>query len=175
MAGFGVLLIALVVRQSIGRQFPTSPYYLSYGGALSWAWIRQLGDRPIVIIRYATTELGRAKFWNLAWPCLLASFVLLRRGCVPTAVWFWRMTLVAGFGASLFALLITPFHLQYELRTSMTRLMLQGFPLAALIMAEQMTASGWIGQIAATMRLEKNTDQIENVPRNPPNDAARAA
>jgi hypothetical protein len=171
--GFGVLLLLVGLRRAITRQLPVSPYYLSYSGALSWNWIRQLGDRPIVVIQYAATELARVKFWNLLWPCLLGSLVLLRRGRVPTVVWFWRITLVAGIGASLFALMITPYHLQYELRTSMTRLMLQGFPLAALILAEQMAASSWIGQLAETMRVER-TSREADAPQRSLDDIARA-
>ena len=148
VAGLTVLALLFGIRQAILHQLPDSPYYPSYFAALDWKWIQQLGDRPAVVLRYGLEELFRAKFWNLMWPCILGSLVLLRRGRAPTIVLFWRLTAVAGICGALLALVITPLHLEYELRTSFTRLMLHAFPLAVLIMSEQMAASGFSGQLA---------------------------
>jgi hypothetical protein len=163
LAGGGVLVLLFGIRQAILRQLPDSPYYPSHFAALDWQWIKQLGDRPAVVLRYGLEELVRAKFWNLMWPCILGSLVLLRRGRLPTVVWFWRLTAVAGICAALLALVITPLHLVYELRTSFTRLMLHAFPLAVLIMSEQLAASGWSGQLAETVRTaEPMTEPMED-------------
>lgn len=176
VAGGSVLIALLAVRQAVARQLPNSPYYPSYFAALNWSWIRQLADRPAVVFSYGLAELVRVKFWNLMWPCAIGSLVLLRRGKAPAAVLFWRFTVVAGFGASLFALVITPLHLEYELRTSFTRLMLHGFPIVALIMSEQWAASGWLGQIADTMRIDENPIQtVEQSERSRDIRSARAA
>jgi len=163
--GAGLLALIVGIRQTILHQLPDSPYYPSYFAALDWKWIRQLGDRPAVVLQYGLAEIARVKFWNLTWPCILASLVLLRRGRLPADVWFWRLTAVAGICASLLALVITPLHLEYELRTSFSRLMLHAFPLAALIMSEQMAASGWSGQLAETVRFDElaNEPAAENV------------
>ena len=156
LAGGSVLVLLVGIRQAILHQLPESPYYPSYFAALDWKWIQQLGDRPAVVLRYGFEELLRAKFWNLMWPCVLGSLVLLRRGRAPTVVWFWRLTTAAGICGTLLALVITPLHVQYELRTSCTRLLLHAFPLAVLIMSEQWAASGWSGQLAETMRADEN-------------------
>jgi hypothetical protein len=170
--GAGLLALIVGIRQTVLHQLPDSPYYPSYFAALDWKWIRQLGDRPAAVLRYGLTEIARVKFWNLMWPCILASLVLLRRGRLPAEVWFWRLTAVAGICAALFALVITPLHLEYELRTSFSRLMLHAFPLAVLIMAEQMAASGFSGQLAETVR----ADEVVDVPaENTVEDMARAA
>jgi hypothetical protein len=155
LAGLGVLVLLLGIRQAILHQLPNSPYYPSYFAALDWHWIKQLGDRPPVVLRYGFEELLRAKFWILTWPCILGSLVLLRRGRAPTVVLFWRLTAVAGICGALLALVITPLHLEYELRTSFTRLMLHAFPLAVLIMSEQMSASGFSGQLADVIRTDE--------------------
>ena len=78
-----------------------------------------------------------------------------------------------GNFAALFALVITPLHLEYELRTSFSRLMLHAFPLAVLIMAEQMAASGFSGQLAETVRVEEVVD--EPAAKNTVENMARAA
>jgi len=158
LVGGCTLLLLLGVRQMVLRQLPNSPYYPSYFAAVDWRWIRQLGDRPAVVLHYGLAELARAKFWNLLWPCTIGSLVLLRRGRLPAEIWFWRLTMLAGIGAMLAALVITPLHLEYELRTSFTRLLLHAFPLAILIMSEQMAASGWSGQLADVMRASDDSD-----------------
>ncbi|HEX3999215.1 MAG TPA: hypothetical protein VHX65_11745 [Pirellulales bacterium] len=158
VAGMVTLVVVAVVRDRISRQVPDSPYYPSYWAALDWRWIMQLADRPAVVFRYAAVELVRTRTWNLMWPCVIGSLVLLRRSRLPASVWFWRLTALAGIGASIFALVITPLHLEYELRTSFSRLLLHAFPLAALIMAEQMAASGWSGQLAQTMRADQEPE-----------------
>lgn len=171
LAGGGVFVLLFGVRQAILRQLPDSPYYPSYFAALDWHWIRQLADRPAVVLRYGFEELARAKFWNLMWPCILGSLVLLRRSRLPRVVWFWRLTTVAGMCGAFLALAITPLHLEYELRTSFSRLMLHAFPLAALIMCEQLAASGWSGQLANTVRADEPAKEqtedmvVENMAR----------
>ncbi len=59
IAGGSVLVALLLVRQAVARQLPNSPYYPSYFAALSWKWISQLADRPLIVFRYGLVELVR--------------------------------------------------------------------------------------------------------------------
>ena len=150
-AGLGVMvsICAVAAGAAAHRWQPAFEYYPSYFAALDWRWLRQLGDRVGPVLSYLGEELFRWRFWNLLWPCALGSLVLLRRGPTPDKVLFWRLAVV-GIAAGYAAVFITtPLHLQYQLMTSATRLMLHFFPICVLIMAEQLAASGWSRQVLA--------------------------
>ena len=98
------------------------------------------------MIVYVAQEFVRLRSWNLIWPAVLASVLVLKRGKVPPEVRFWRLTAL-GIAAAYFGVLVlTPLHLHYQFYTSTTRLLLHIYPLAVLIMSEQLAASGWSRQ-----------------------------
>ncbi|HEV2969562.1 MAG TPA: hypothetical protein VGY55_06195 [Pirellulales bacterium] len=145
---------AIALGTEAHRGMPNSPYYPSYAAALDWKWLKQLADRPWPVLIYASEEFFRVRFWNLIWPCLFAALCLLRRGRLPAHVWLWRLTAGGMAAAYLAVLVVTPLHLRYQLLTSTTRLMLHLYPLAVLIMSEQLAASGWSRQLTDIFRTE---------------------
>jgi hypothetical protein len=50
-----------------------------------------------------------------------------------------------AFAAYIGAFVVTPNHVHWHLATAFSRLLLHLFPLAVLILAEQVGASGWPG------------------------------
>ncbi len=148
-ASRGLLLCGAVAAGSAAHRWqPVFGYYPSYFAALEPHWLGQIGDRFWPVLSYCGAELLRFRFWNLIWPCVIGSLVLLRRGRTPDRVLFWRLTALGIAVGYLGVFVTTPLHLQYQMMTSATRLMLHYFPLSVLIMAEQLAASGWSGQLA---------------------------
>ncbi|HKD38105.1 MAG TPA: hypothetical protein VKB78_14930, partial [Pirellulales bacterium] len=72
----------------------------------------------------------------------------------PVEVRFWRLTAIGMTAAYFGVLLLTPLNLYYQLFTSTSRLLLHVYPLAVLIMSEQLAASGWSKQVADIFRIE---------------------
>lgn len=158
LAAFGAIALAIGLGRAVHRGMPDSPYYPSYIAAIDWQWLKQLGDRPWTVMVYVAQELVRLRSWNLIWPAVLASVLVLKRGKVPPEVRFWRLTAL-GIAAAYFGVLVlTPLHLYYQLFTSTTRLLLHIYPLAVLIMSEQLAASGWSRQFTEIFDLESETD-----------------
>jgi hypothetical protein len=145
---------AITLGAEAHRGMPNSPYYPSYAAALHWQWLKLLADRPWPVLVYVSEELFRVRFWNLIWPCLFAALCVLRRGRLAAEVWLWRLTAAGMAAAYLTVLVVTPLHLRYQLLTSTTRLMLHLYPLAVLIMSEQLAASGWSRQLTDIFRPE---------------------
>jgi hypothetical protein len=159
----GVVLVlgAGVAGAAAHRWQPLFQYYPSYFAALDWTWLRQLGDRVVPVLRYLGEELFRLRFWKLLWPCVLGSLVLLRRGSIPDKVLFWRLAAVAMAAGYAAVFITTPLHLQYQLMTSATRLTLHYFPICAVIMAEQLAASGWSRQAMEIFTAPTSQDNIQ--------------
>lgn len=55
----------------------------------------------------------------------------------------WRVVTAIMLAIYLTIMVVSPLHLHYQLITTFSRLILHLFPLAMLIMAEQVFASGW--------------------------------
>jgi hypothetical protein len=158
LAAIGAIALAIGLGRAVHRGMPDSPYYPSYIAAIDWQWLKQLGDRPWTVMVYVAQELVRLRSWNLIWPAVLASVLVLKRGKVPPEVRFWRVTAL-GIAAAYFGVLVlTPLHLYYQLFTSTTRLLLHIYPLAVLIMSEQLAASGWSRQFTEIFDLESESD-----------------
>ncbi len=161
--GILILLGAAAAGAAAHRWQPFFHYYPSYFAALDWLWLRQLGDRVVPVLRYLGEELLRLQFWNLLWPCVLGSVILLRRGPIPDKVLFWRLAaaaIAAGYAA---VFITTPLHLQYQLMTSATRLTLHYLPICVVIMAEQLAASGWSRQVMNIFAEPAREDDIQLV------------
>jgi hypothetical protein len=76
----------------------------------------------------------------------LAGLILLRRRSrLPPRAFFWRATVGLVLCADLLIFVVSPFHLFWNLATAFNRLLLQLYPLALLMLAEQVAASGWFG------------------------------
>jgi hypothetical protein len=159
----GTVALAIALGRLVHRGMPDSPYYPAYFAAIDWHWLRQLGDRPWVVLRYAADELVRLRCWNLIWPAAISSLVFLKRGRVPVPVWFWRLTAIGMAAAYFGVLLLTPLNLYYQLFTSTSRLLLHIYPLAVLIMSEQLAASAWSREIADVFRIEPQGDPAATV------------
>jgi hypothetical protein len=158
LPAIGLIGLAVVLGRAVHRGMPDSPYYPSYLAAIDWQWLKQLGDRPRTVMIYVGQELVRLRSWNLIWPAVLAAVLVLKRGKVPPEVRFWRLTALAIAAVYFGILVLTPLHLYYQLFTSTTRLLLHIYPLAVLIMSEQLAASGWSRQFAEIFDLETETD-----------------
>ncbi|HKD35979.1 MAG TPA: hypothetical protein VKB78_04235, partial [Pirellulales bacterium] len=63
----GVVVLSIVLGRAVHRGMPDSPYYPAYFATIDWQWLRQLGDRPWSVIRYAGEELVRLRLWNVIW------------------------------------------------------------------------------------------------------------
>jgi hypothetical protein len=159
----GAIALALVLGRAVHRGLPDSPYYPSYLAAVDWQWLKQLANRPWTVIVYVAQEFVRLRSWNLIWPAVLGAVLFLKRGRIPPEARFWRLTAVAIALAYFGVLVLTPLHLYYQLYTSTTRLLLHIYPLAVLIMSEQLAASGWSRQFTEIFDLESETDPAATV------------
>ena len=167
LPAIGIVGLALALGHAVHRGMPDSPYYPSYFAAIDWQWLKQLGHRPGIVVSYAAEELFRLHNWNLIWLCVLGSLVWLKRGRLPAGVLFWRFATLVMAAAYLTVLILTPLHLYYQLYTSMTRLMLHFYPLAVLIMSEQIAASGWSRQLTAIFDFDGEPKPFTNSPPAP--------
>ncbi len=149
--GIGLLVALLAMCGAVHLRIHPSGYYLSYLATLDARWLRLLAGRPPIVLWYVACEFFRVQFWNLIWPCVFGSLLLLKRGRLPPHVWFWRLTAAGMAGTYFVVLIVTPLHVYYQLMTSVTRLMLHFYPLAVLIMSEQMAASGWTKHVSALL------------------------
>ena len=116
-----------------------------YEVVLNLDWLRQLGSRP-ARDRAVRPEPGR-RLEGVG----MGLAPRPRRSPVPSppatppAPFFWRATALAVFAADLGVFVVTPNHLHWHLATAFSRLLLHLFPLAILILVEQVGASGWPG------------------------------
>jgi hypothetical protein len=159
----GMMALAIALGRTVHRGMPDSPYYPAYFATIDWHWLRQLGDRPWIVLSYAADELVRLRCWNLIWPAVIASLVFLKRGRASAVVWFWRLTAIGMTAAYFGVLLLTPLNLYYQLFTSTSRLLLHIYPLAVLIMSEQLAASGWSREITDVFLIEPQGDPAATV------------
>jgi hypothetical protein len=167
LPGIGVILCALALGRAARFGIPDSPYYPSYAAALDWDWLRQLTGRPWDVLVHLTRELASPHNWNSIWFCVLLALLCLKRGRLPAHVWFWRLTALGMAGSYLAVFVLTPLDLPYQLSTSATRLILHVYPLAVLIMSEQLAASGWTRQFCEIVDA--------NLPSDPPSIALPVA
>jgi hypothetical protein len=160
VAGTSALCICAGLHLLSHRTIPTSPYYPSYGAALTdWNWLVQLSDRPLQVFLFTLGELARIDHWGLSWLCILGSLFLLSRGSVPLQVLGWRAVTAIVTAIYLVVMVITPMHLHFQLVTSFSRLLLHLFPLSMLIMAEQLVSSGWLQELVSKAKRSDDLTQ----------------
>jgi hypothetical protein len=148
--GAAVLGVVFGLHVLVHRDMPVSPYYPSYAAAVTdLHWLAQIGDRPLVVAQYILSALVHTGSWNLIWPCVVGALILLRRGAVPLETKCWRATFAMIAVIYLTILTVTPLHLDYQLKTTFARLALHLYPLALLIMSEQVIASRCLDRLFA--------------------------
>ncbi len=128
-----------------------SPFVPDYAMAFRSDWLMQLWHRPAEFLSYLFSQFVNWRVWNLAWP-LLAAALFLRRPPPDGTVRFWRITLVLVSCAYCGTFMITPYNLQYQMSTALNRLAFHLFPLALLVLSEQLFASGLTTRIPARQR-----------------------
>lgn len=154
------------ISEAARRWIPSSIWTEHYESVLNLGWISQAGSRPLPIAPFVFRELGNSSHWAWGWPLVLCGLVVLRRPKVTPAAFFWRIAAATVFAAFLCALIFTPDQVYWQLETAFPRLLLQLFPLAILILAEQVTASGWIDQgLSLLESLADSQKKLRTVPR----------
>ncbi len=138
-------LIFLALRLAASRWTPRAAWSERYDVVLSLDWLRQLGSRPLEIVPFVLNQVVDWKAWGWGWLLVLAGLVFLRRPRLTPTAFFWRATALAVFAADFGVFVVTPNHVHWHLATALSRLLLQLFPLAILILVEQVGASGWPG------------------------------
>ena len=136
-----LLFLALVAATA--RWIPASPWSERYAAALRPDWLLRLGARPLEIAPFVLGQLADRRAWAWGWLLVVAGLLLLRRPRLSPAPFLWRATAVAVLAADLGVFVVTPNQVHWHLATAFSRLLLQLFPLAVLILAEQVGASGW--------------------------------
>ena len=74
---------------------------------------------------------------------------------MPLETKCWRVVTAVIIAIYLTIMVVTPLHLHYQLVTTFSRLTLHLFPLAMLIMAEQVIASGWRELSEGNLRIKR--------------------
>jgi hypothetical protein len=144
-------LLFFAVSIAARRWIPSSIWSDRYGIVFSLDWLSQLASRPLEIAPYVLRELGGWQNWGWGWLLVLCGLVVLRRPRLSPVIFFWRTLGITVFAAFLATFVVTPYHVHWHLATAFRRLLLQLFPLAILILAEQVSASGWIRQGLAAL------------------------
>jgi hypothetical protein len=143
----GCLFVAFGLGAAIRHNITPSPYYRDYSQALRWDWLVQVWRRPLEVIPYALQQYTTLGLWNLVWPCVLLGMFVSRKRSVSADVWFTRAAVLILLAAMLGIFVITPYHVQFQLRTALGRLSAQFLPLAVILLAENLAASGWVAEV----------------------------
>jgi Dolichyl-phosphate-mannose-protein mannosyltransferase len=139
-------LFFLAVSFAAHRWTPPPILTESYAVVFRLDWLSRLFWRPLEIAPFVFRELADWRLWGWTWLLVLVGLLVLRRPSLTPAPLFWRGTALAVFVADLGIFVVTPNHVHWHLATAFSRLLLQLFPLALLILAEQAGASGWLRQ-----------------------------
>ncbi len=123
-----------------------------YGTFLNVEGIRRLGPRPLEIAPFVVREIASASHWSWGWVLVICGLAALRRPKLSEAPFLWRTTAAIVFVSYLCVFIVTPDQVYWHLQTAFARLLLQLFPLAVLILAEQVSASGWLRQGLAALK-----------------------
>ncbi|GEM_PF-1177438 len=143
-----VLPVFLLLQWTHG-DIPQSPLYRSYSHALSWGWLITCGSRVPQIVQFAAAEFVN-NVWGFGWGGLAFALVLKRRYRLTGEVLFLRILAGIAVACYIAIFLVTPYPLLYHLFTAFRRLMFHAYPLAILILAEQLCATrlthqlGWV-------------------------------
>jgi hypothetical protein len=152
-----LVVTCLALAGRIARDIPPSPYFRAFGDALRLEWLMRVWIRVPFIVQFAVRELCSSRLFGLIWPCSILALVLRRREKAPTQVVFLRYVVTGIATAYLLAFMLTPLHLEYQLRTALFRLAVHFLPLVIVLAAEQMQAAGMTGQLRG---LFERTDEL---------------
>ncbi len=156
--GVAILLGLLALSTLARREIPFSPYLRSYSQAIRADWLVQVWHRPIEIAQYTAQEYLNIGRWGLVWPCFLGGCLFLRRRTVASTE--IRLAQLASLFVALLyfgIFVITPYHLQFHLRTALCRLTLHFFPLMTLAFAEHVHSSGLFANLATLAQYKSKT------------------
>ncbi len=142
-------LLFLALGIAARRWTPPAVWAERYAAVFDLDWLRQLGGRPLAIAPIVLRPLTNWRVWGWGWLLVLAGLLLLRRPRLTRPPFFWRATVLVVFAAYLGVFVVTPNDVYWHLATALSRLLLHLFPLAVLILAEQVGANGWPGDGAA--------------------------
>ncbi len=89
--------------------------------------------------------------WGCFWPVAVAVFLLRRNEAPSSATRVLQVTWLVVAGAVLFVFVVTPYQIDYHLHTAFRRLWLHLYPLASVLTAEHLWATGWLARLAAAI------------------------
>lgn len=151
-AGSLVVLLPVVgLLALVHGPMPDSPYYRSYTAALDPAWLVQLEGRPAHVAGFALGELVN-QAWGYVWILVVGVLCLRRRQPMNRHTLFLRALLVVMALGYTTIFIVTPYQIDYHLHTAFRRLWVQMLPVAVLVAAEQLWATGWTSELAAAVR-----------------------
>jgi hypothetical protein len=139
-------LLFLGLSVAARRWIPPSFWSEQYADAIRLDWLGRLGGRPLQIAPFVLRQLADGREWGWGWLLVLIGLLVLHRPRLSPAPFLWRSAALAIFAADLAVFIVTPYEVHWHLVTALPRLLLQLFPLALLILAEQVSASGWLPQ-----------------------------
>jgi len=155
LVNFGIVVLPILTMFVLLRlahgDFPRSPLYRSYLAALSWDWLAQCVGRVPQIASFAASECVN-NVWGFGWGALLLSLLLKRRFPLSTEAMSLRLLTILGAASYLAVFLVTPYPLTYHLFTAFRRLMFHLYPLAMVVLAEQLTATGVVDELGRVFR-----------------------
>jgi len=163
MAAAAMLAAAVLLHKAAHWGMHESAYYRPYLAAMDPQWLSQLAGRPAAVLGHTLKEI-LLRGWNLVWLPIVASLFLVRRGPLLPRVWFWRASALLACAAYAAIFAITPLQTDFHLVTTFARLALHYFPLAMLVMAEQLAAAGWTEEISTLWRRGRAGGDAEQAP-----------
>ncbi len=156
LVDFGLVLLPIVIMFVLLRlthgDIPRSPLYRSYLAALSWDWLTHCVGRVPQIASFAASECVN-NVWGFGWGVLLLSLLPKRRYPLSTEAMFLRLLTMLGAASYLAVFVVTPYPLTYHLFTAFRRLMFHLYPLAMLVLLEQLTATSVVADLGRIFRL----------------------
>ncbi|GAB4130077.1 hypothetical protein [Thermopirellula anaerolimosa] len=155
LTNFGIVTVTglsmIVLLRMVHGDIPRSPLYRSYFQALSWDWLGHCVGRIPQIASFAVAECVN-NVWGFGWGALFLSLMLKRNRPVSTEATFLRLLTTLGAASYLAVFLVTPYPLTYHLFTAFRRLMFHIYPVAMLVLAEQVMAAGIVGELGRVFR-----------------------
>jgi len=143
----GFFLLGVVPFVALGRGLhagmPQQAYMRSYAATLSWDWLTQVVNRPVVVLGFALKEFI-GNHWGLVWLVLALALLMGRKRCLSPEVRFLRLFVAFLLISYSGIFVVTPYPLSYHLNTAYARLVLHTLPLATVILIEQLAATGWL-------------------------------
>jgi len=150
LVDFGIVLLPILIMFVLLRlthgSIPRSPLYRSYLAALSWDWLTRCVGRVPQIASFTASECVN-NVWGFGWGALFLSLLLKRRYPLSTEAMSLRLLTMLGAASYLAVFVVTPYPLTYHLFTAFRRLMFHLYPVAMLVLLEQLTATGVVADL----------------------------